>query len=298
VKLSHELRFKYLSSENLTDINLNIEQKVSMTSSSSCCYSSLRLLLSLSGLLLLCTGVLLTGLGTWLLISELLFLGSGPDQLPLLTYCLLFIGFSVFLLAILSFCGAATKSSCMLGTFSTLLLGLLISQLAMASIIYFKNIDYRPVLREAIHELVKEKYHMNNTATTFLWDTIQQEGQCCGATGPIDWALSFYSGNPENTKEIGIGASATVLPFTIPSSCCRRTEDPLCAGTIIPKIRTIIDENVYYTEGCFKRAVLFVSSHQLHMIVAGAVIIFIEFCGILLSTCLCCAFRRIDDIKP
>jgi hypothetical protein len=38
----------------------------------------------------------------------------------------------------------------------------------------FQELDYHPLLREGVHEIVTEKYHPNNTATVLYWDTIQQ----------------------------------------------------------------------------------------------------------------------------
>ena len=45
--------------------------------------------------------------------------------------------------------------------------------------------------------------------------------ECCGYSGPIDWAYSSYNGYQDITKEIGIGSQSSALPFTIPQSCCR-----------------------------------------------------------------------------
>ena len=84
-----------------------------------------------------------------------------------------------------------------------------------------QELDHESVLREGVHEIVMSKYHLNNTPTTIFWDTMQHQAQCCGSSGPSDWAFSLYNGYQDTLKEIGIGAQQTVLPFTIPSSCCR-----------------------------------------------------------------------------
>ena len=85
----------------------------------------------------------------------------------------------------------------------------------------FQELDHESVLREGVHEIVMSKYHLNNTPTTIFWDTVQHQVECCGSSGPSDWAFSLYNGYQDTLKEIGIGAQQTVLPFTIPSSCCR-----------------------------------------------------------------------------
>ena len=64
---------------------------------------------------------------------------------------------------------------------------------------------------------------LNQGFVLFYFSFIQFE--CCGSAGPIDWAYASYNGYQDITKEIGIGATATALPFRIPSSCCRWGDD-------------------------------------------------------------------------
>ena len=100
-----------------------------MSSCSSCCYLFLRLLVSITGLLLLCIGLLLTGVVGWFLFSDLFYLGTSLNDLPAY-FCLLFtIGLLLLLLSCFSSCGALLPSSCLLGLFSTLLLSLIVVQL-------------------------------------------------------------------------------------------------------------------------------------------------------------------------
>jgi len=265
---------------------------------SSCCYSCLKAMVFMVNLLVMVIGLMVTGVATWLLVSEYLFLRSSWEQFSLSTIGFLSVGLLVTLFAFLGCCGAITRSKCLLGIFAISLLALLMGEVAVAVLVYFKELDYRPLLRSSVHETVLEKYHPNNTATVLYWDTIQQGFECCGSSGPIDWAHSLYNGYQENTKEIGIGFKQTVLPFTIPSSCCRNLDDPLCSSTITPNFRIVIDDNIYYSEGCLRKTLAFISSNSLYLMVSVMIIISVEMLGILFSMCLCCAIKKIEDIKP
>eukprot|EP00092_Neocalanus_flemingeri_P010104 GFUD01010888.1.p1 GENE.GFUD01010888.1~~GFUD01010888.1.p1 ORF type:complete len:268 (-),score=61.11 GFUD01010888.1:206-1009(-) len=265
---------------------------------SSCCYSCLKAMVFIVNFLVMLVGMFVTGVAVWLLVSEHLFLSSSWEHFSLGSLALLTVGLLVSLLAFLGCCGAITRSKCLLGMFVISLLVLLVGEVAVAVLIYFKELEYRPLLTEGVHEIVKEKYHPNNTATVLYWDTVQQGFECCGSSGPIDWAHSLYNGYQENTKELGIGARQTVLPFTIPSSCCRNMDDPLCSSTITPKFKTVIDENIYYSEGCLRKTIAFISSNSLYLMISAIIIISIEILGIIFSTCLCCAIKKIEDLKP
>jgi len=249
-------------------------------------------------LLVMLVGLSIAGLAVWLLVSEHLYLSSSFEDFSLVTCAALSVGLLMALLAFLACCGAITSSKCFLGMFVISLVAMMAGQVLVAVLLYFKELDYRPLLREGMHEIVMDKYHSNNTATVLYWDTIQQGFSCCGSSGSPDWASSIYNGYQENMKEIGIGAAVAVKPYNIPHSCCRSPEDLLCSGTITPKFETIIDENIYYSEGCFTKTINFISSNSFYLIIIASIILCIEMLGIIFSTCLCCTIKKIEDMKP
>jgi len=251
-------------------------------------------------MLVMLVGLSMAGVAVWLLVSEYHYLSSSWSDFSLLSCVVLALGLLSSVVAFLACCGAITNSRCLLGMFILFLLAMLVGEVTLALVVYFKGLDYGGVLREGVHEIVKYKYQQNNTPTTLYWDNIQQKFECCGSSGPSDWVFSLYNNNgyQDNTKEIGIGAHQTVLPFTIPSSCCRDLSDPLCSTTIIPKFNKNIDENIYFSEGCFTKAVNFITSNSFYFGIASIIIIFIEIMGIIFSSCLCCTIKKIEDMKP
>merc|ERR1711953_1050946 len=242
-----------------------------------CCYLMLRGGVCTVNTLVMLFGVLLTTAGVALLVTEHLYLQTTWDQFSILSYSILAAGLVTLIFSLIC---------------------LLIAEITMGLLVYFQRIDYKGVTQTVIQEIVTDKYQKNNTLTVFYWDIVQSQFECCGFSGPIDWAYASYNGYQDITKEIGIGAASTALPFRIPSSCCRNSEDPLCSSTITPKLSMKIDEKVYYTEGCVNILFTLVSDHQIYFIMISALVLLIELLAIIFSTCLCCTIKKIEDLKP
>jgi len=256
-----------------------------------CCRA---LLAVVSGLVLL-VALFLTTASLWLLVVEQLYLEkAGWKEAPALaTLAALIAGLVLGLVAFLGCCGAITASKCLLGFFLSLLMLLTAGQLATAALLYLQEISVEPLLRAGVEETVKEKYHLNNTATRLYWDHLQQGLQCCGSAGPLDWALSVHNGYTMNTKEIGIGGPASLsLPFTIPSSCCRDTSDPLCSGTLLSRLRPSPDPSIYYTQGCLGRLSSLVNDNLVLFASAAFGFLLLELLGLIAGCSLCCPSRR------
>merc|ERR1719347_191847 len=248
-------------------------------------------------LVVMMLGLFMAGLAVWLLVSEHLYLDSSWFDFSIFSCLLLALGLLGSIVAFMACCGAITSSRCLLGMFVIFLLAMLVGEVILAVLIYFKKVDYDAVLREGFHEIVVSKYHHNNTPTKQYWDTIQQGFSCCGSSGPSDWALSVYNGYEDTMKEIGIGTQEDTLPFNIPPSCCRDLSDTLCSSTIIPKFNTNIDDNIYFPQGCYTKAVNFITRNSFYIGIASLGIICIEIFGVIFSTCLCCTMKKIEDMK-
>lgn len=257
-----------------------------------CCRDCARALLAIVSGLVAVIATVITVFSTWLLVVEELYLeNAGWKHTPALaTLALLVAGLSLALVSFLGCCGAVTSSRCGLGMF-LICLGLLTAgQIVLGVLLYLKEIDYVPLLRAGVRQTVQEKYHVNNTATVMYWDRLQQGLECCGSTGPMDWSLSVYNGYHLYTKEIGIGpGSSLALPFTIPSSCCRNTQDPLCSGTLLPSLRPSLDPSIYYTEGCLSKLSSLVQDNLILLACAGLGVLLVECLGVFLGICLCCS---------
>jgi len=263
-----------------------------------CCYTLLKGSICSVNLFVMIVGILMTAGGVSLLVTEHLHLETAWYNFSLVSYFLLASGLVTLTVSFLACCGSLISSKCLLATFALCIICLVFGEITLGVLVYFQEIDYRSITQTVIQEVVSEKYTKNNTQTTFYWDLFQTQFECCGYSGPIDWAYSSYNGYQDITKEIGIGSHSTALPFTIPKSCCRNKEDPLCGSTITPKFKTVIDDNIYHMEGCVDTLFEFVADHYLYFIIVTASVILIELLALIFSTCLCCAIKKIEDHKP
>jgi len=258
------------------------------------CFRCLRfLVLSLNLLVLLC-GLGLAGLGVWLVAEEHFYLGTVDlFQLSLASLSLLGTGLAIIVFAALGCCGALTSSRCLLGTFSLLLVALAFAQLSIASLIYFKQIDYGVVIEQMTRQTVLEKYQANNTATVLYWDHVQRGLHCCGADGPEDWAESKYGKGKGEAREIGIGMAKEELPFSIPNSCCKEAGNRDCHARILGKEARA---GAFFTAGCTQSLVKVLGDHLMYILAAGAGVLLIELLGVSLSLCLCCTLARFSNV--
>merc|ERR1719516_292870 len=111
-------------------------------------------------LVVMLLGLSMAGLAVWLLISEHLYLNSSWSEFSLLPCLVLALGLLGSVVAFLACCGAITSSRCLLGIFVIFLLAMLVGEVIIAVLIYYKKVDYDAVLREGFHEIVVTKYHL------------------------------------------------------------------------------------------------------------------------------------------
>ena len=105
---------------------------------SSGCYSCLKAMVFIVNFLVMLLGLMVTGMAIWLLVSEHLFLSSSWEHFSLSTITLLSVGLLVTILAFLGCCGTIARSKCLLGMFVISLLALLVGEVSVAVLVYFK----------------------------------------------------------------------------------------------------------------------------------------------------------------
>ena len=105
---------------------------------STCCYYFLKVIVVIVNLLVMLVGMVVTGVAVWVLVSEHIYLNTGWEELSVLIFAVLAIGLLMSLLAFLACCGAITSSKCLLGMFVISLLAVLVGQVCLAVLLYFK----------------------------------------------------------------------------------------------------------------------------------------------------------------
>lgn len=181
-----------------------------------------------------------------------------PDSTPI---SLMVFGALVFLVAFFGCCGAFKESSCMLRTYSVLVLILLALQLYLAYRVYEKPEVIKNAFETNLHKMVKEYGH--NNATTKLLDEIQSGSLCCGADGPEDY-----------TKE----------KIPLPLSCCKEHESGNCS----------MDKA--YSHGCVSTLIETFNDNLSILKHVGIFVVAFQALAILISCCLANNIRRAYDV--
>lgn len=149
-----------------------------------------------------------------------LLLIDAPNNVAIV---LILVGFAIFLIAFLGCCGAIKESSCMLTSFSSIILVLLLVELIGAGLIFAFKSKLKTVAEDGIEKAI-EKYG-NDTDITVVLDDIQSHLGCCGARDYNDW----HRLNPKfNSTD------------KYPHTCCPQpSEKEFCTST-----------DKLYTSGC------------------------------------------------
>ena len=128
--------------------------------------------------------------------------------------------------------------------------------------VYFKQ----PAIQEHMTKSIQE-YNTNsateNSRITKMWDTMQQNYECCGVVHPRDWER--------------------VLPKSVPDSCCKEKTDG-CGENA----RKSPDNEDIFAKGCYVK----LKEDSVLLGTVGGVLLGIQLLAIIVSCCM--AFRRRD----
>lgn len=114
-------------------------------------------------------------------------------------------GALIVLISFLGCCGAFQESKCLLSTFFclVLLLFVVVAAVAIAGFVMGRDALINNISKELKESIGK---YNDEEAVKKSWDFLQENFQCCGAEGPLDWS-----------SELG--------PTIVPTSCCKRGSD-------------------------------------------------------------------------
>lgn len=256
------------------------------------CFACLKYIVFIGNFLFFLTGLTVLILSGWVTIHDEIY--DNPKSVYVVYCLLLSFGGAVFLTAFLGCCGSIKESSCLLGTFFSVVLVFFIGEIVLGFFIYFKEDSLPAAVSYTVQQTVTEKY-FNSTITTKVWDIVQSQLECCGGVGPTDWAMSKFNGY-EETREIGIGGGNRNVPFSLPSSCCRLANSTACSSKyqINTDFNTIPD---VFSQGCTSALVILFQENIFYILLGGLFIVFLEILGMILSLCLCTTIRRIEGRK-
>lgn len=214
-------------------------------------------------------GAAVTGLASYLLHKGNQFqelIDGGAMKIPIV---FLIFGIFIVLLGFFGCFGALRESPCLLYTYATIVLVLLLAQIAVVIYGTLQKDELKAQVQNFMLHKAFDKYGSDDTDLKKTIDTVQHEFHCCGVDGYKNWVDGTIekSGLPANH---------------VPVSCCK-VNDTNCND--LNKSDEQI-QNSIYTTGCFTTLDQQVESHGLWMIIAAIVLSLVQLgcvviaCGI------------------
>jgi CD63 antigen len=190
----------------------------------------------------------------------------GPYGYP--PILMMVIGAVVFLIAFMGCCGTLRESKCMMLTYATFLLILLVAQIALVVVLVTKKDEALKFFKDEMHESLKKYNEVSEVKEG--WDFMQSNLQCCGVEGPLDWGT-------------------LKLTESVPKSCCKDQNNCPSSYGIFSSLSNAVQNN-YYTDGCLDKVFgSLKSDYGLYGAIALGVV---ELLGILFGCCLGARFGR------
>jgi len=162
-------------------------------------HSTVKYVLFLFNLIFVLTGIVLAVIGFQIKNTYLQYEGALDEDYVPVASAMITVGVIIFLIAFFGCCGAGYENQCMLLTYSVLLAAVFIMELVAGVSAYVLSDKVDEVIGKGLKATMRD--YQNSTETKDLWDTMQQQFECCGATNSTDWF-------------------DVLGPDTLPPSCC------------------------------------------------------------------------------
>ncbi|XP_017768955.1 PREDICTED: leukocyte surface antigen CD53-like, partial [Nicrophorus vespilloides] len=250
------------------------------------CYRFAKYFLVILNFLFWLLGLAIVALALWMLLDPTFYISMAqdPNNYYIGTYILLTVGALLVIVSFLGCCGSCKESQCMLVSFFSILLVVLVAQIATLVWGYINAESLEPLVQSTMKHTVQSEY-ADVDSRRMAFDTIQKGLQCCGAERPSDWIGS---------KPVVVGISADPLFYSIPESCCREGIDvQVCRdATKVLKAGGEINTRVIYGEGCIDKVVQVIKTNAITFIIVGVTVIAVEVVGLLFSLILLVSISR------
>ncbi|CAF0806769.1 unnamed protein product [Brachionus calyciflorus] len=208
-----------------------------------------------------------------------------------IAFCI-FGGF-MFLISFLGCCGALKKVKCLLGLYSTILLLILLAEIAIGIFAAVYSSKLKEVLSNVLKQSIKDQYMgemKNKSLASVAWDAVMFNFECCGVHNFTDF------NQPNNVWTIRDGSIT-------PISCCKfKNKKPDWSG-VLPS-NSSFDYNCYktpnsnnsnYEIGCYDRVLGLVNMYSVIVIAVAIGIGLILLLGVCFGFYLCKRIRDMDD---
>lgn len=254
-----------------------------------CGASLARLILFVVNICFWVGGVAILAVGIWVKVDPAAFrflqIVAVDQKSPLINaavWILIAVGIFVFVIGFLGCCGAWKKNTCMLWTYGSLLLLVLLLQITAGIVAGVFSSKLGRDLQNTMKQQIKESYGKTpNDGLTVAWDFMQWEFQCCGGENYKDYANSTYV--KQNTN------------ITVSTFCCKKCNTDfdhpqfknvsMCQSDAKNQSLTQGTESLN-TQGCYDGLLSWMKKRTTALIVVGVIIAGVEIVAIVFACCL------------
>ncbi|XP_070542373.1 tetraspanin-36-like [Ptychodera flava] len=176
----------------------------------------------------------------------------------------------MFITGVIGCIGACKESKCLLGTFFSLILLILLLEVTAAILGFVYKDQIRTGLKDGMNTAIQNYTDPNYEDAV---DSMQKDLKCCGVDNYTDWMKTpWYSEHPNS----------------VPTSCCKK--DTNCTGDITKP-------DLLYTEGCYYKLIDTLEDNLKYIIIAGAVFAFVMIIGMVFACVLICRTKEVPYIN-
>lgn len=239
------------------DKTLKQSTKMSLLTGSANC---IKYTLFAFNLVFVLTGIILiaVGIGVSATYGEYeIFLVSNFFSIP--TF-LIVIGILIFIISFVGCWGALKENYCFILIFAALLGLIFILEISAGISGYVLKGDAQQLIEKKLKETINNYSKDSYDGTTYLWDLIQRQYDCCGVNTYNDW------------KEINNS--------TLPLSCCRIPNGQFGPFSCAYEIE---EKNRNKNGGCLTGFADYIKGHAVSLGAAGVIIGVIQFFGVLFA---------------
>jgi len=188
---------------------------------------------------------------------------SGTFTVPVV---LLVFGIFITLIGFFGCAGALRESPCLLYSYASIVLLLLVAQIGVAVYASVKREEFKDFAEQNMIKIFN-KYGGQDPELTKTLDRAQHELKCCGVNHYSDWY------------------NTTIIPNTVtddvPIGCCKDETVTQCTkvrGKATDQVKELI-----YTEGCFSKYVNLVEGESTWMIVGAIVLALVQLACVVIA---------------
>uniref|UniRef100_A0A1L8DK44 Tetraspanin n=1 Tax=Nyssomyia neivai TaxID=330878 RepID=A0A1L8DK44_9DIPT len=244
-------------------------------------------------------GTVVLGIGIWLAADKSSFVAllkmvenehleqfTQPAVIDQLAYVLIVCGSITFLLSFLGYCGAIRESKCLLTTYASLMILILVAEICVGSIAAAYKDRTKAETKEFLQSTISRYYSTreHTDAVTLMWNHIMAQMSCCGVNDYKDFSSSENWMRDRGNR-------------TVPEACCMLNDKSLLELRDTSCPYSPSESNSYYKRGCYEAVLEWIQTHQTLIIGVGIGIGLIQLLAIFLAFCLCKAIDKFRGMR-